>query len=154
MNIRIRFFTAVLLLFFAEGCNAFQCNVVTTPVNFGFYDLFAVTDLNSTGTITVTCNAPPQNPAVPVRLDLTAGSSGSFALRRMSSTSGGALNYNLYSDAAKTTILGDGSGGSVNLSSVISKNAPWNITIYGRIPARQNVAPGVYSDSLTATIFW
>lgn len=154
MNFRIRFFTAVLLLLFAESGNAFQCNIVTTPVNFGFYDLFSITDLNSTGSITVTCNAPVQNPAVPVRLDLTAGSSGSFALRRMSSTSGGGLNYNLYSDAAKTTILGDGSGGSASISSVISKNAPWNITIYGRIPARQNVAPGVYSDSLTATIFW
>jgi spore coat protein U-like protein len=154
MNIRTRFFTAVLLLFFAEGGNAFQCNVVTTPVNFGYYDLFSITDLNSTGSITVTCNAPIQNPAVPVRLDLTAGSSGSFALRRMVSTSGGRLNYNLYSDAAKTMILGDGTGGSVNLSSVISKTAPWKITIYGRIPARQNVAPGVYSDSLTATILW
>lgn len=154
MNFRIRLFTAVLLLFFAEGGNAFQCNVVTTPVNFGFYDLFSTTDLNSTGTITVTCNAPAKNPAVPVSLSLAAGSSGSFALRRMSSTSGGALNYNLYSDAAKTIIMGDGSGGSVSLSSVISKTTPWNITIYGRIPARQNVSPGVYTDSITATVLW
>jgi len=154
MKIRIRLFAAVLLLLFAEGGNAFQCSIVTTPVNFGFYDLFSITDLNSSGTITVTCNSPPQNPVVPVTLDLTAGSSGSFALRRMSSPSGGWLNYNLYSDAAKTIILGDGSGGSVNISNAISKTAPWNITIYGRIPARQNVAPGVYSDSITATILW
>lgn len=154
MNFGIRLFTVVLLLFFAEVVNAFQCSIVTTPVNFGFYDLFSTTDLNSTGTITVTCNAPAQNPVVPVTLSLTAGSSGTFALRRMVSTSGGGLNYNLYSDATKTTILGDGSGGSSNLSNVISKNAPWKITIYGRIPARQNVTPGVYSDSITATILW
>ena len=154
MNIRARFFTVVLLLFVAEGVNAFQCNVVTTPVNFGFYDMFSVTALDSTGTITVTCNSPPQNPIVPARLDLTAGSSGSFAQRRMTSVSGGGLNYNLFNDKAKTVILGDGSGGSVYLSNVITKAAPWNITVYGRIPARQNVTPGVYSDSITATILW
>lgn len=154
MNIKTRFFTALLLLLFAKEGNAFQCNVVTTPVNFGYYDIFSRTDLNSTGSFTVTCNAPAQNPAVPVRLNLTAGSSGSFALRQMASASGEGLKYNLYSDAAKTIILGDGSGGSVNLSSVISKSAPWKITIYGRIPAQQNVTPGVYSDSLTATILW
>jgi spore coat protein U domain-containing protein, fimbrial subunit CupE1/2/3/6 len=154
MSCRIRVFTAVLLLLFAEGGYAFQCSVVTTPVNFGFYDVFAATDLNSTGTVTVTCNAPPQNPAVPVTLSLTAGGSGSFAQRRMSSTSGQVLNYNLYSDAAKTTIAGDGSGGSVILSSIISKSVPWNVTIYGRIPARQNAVPGVYSDAITATIVW
>lgn len=155
MNFRIRLIAVVaLLLLVAEGVDAFQCTVTTTPVSFGFYDPLSMTDLNSTGSITVTCNAPVRNPATPVTLSLTAGNSGSFALRRMTSTAGGAMNYNLYSDAAKTTIIGDGSGGSVVLSNVISKVTTWNVTLYGRIPAGQNLVPGVYSDSITATIVW
>ena len=154
MNFGIKLVTALLLVFIAETGYAFQCSVTTTPVNFGFYDPLSSSDCNSTGGITVTCNAPAQNPAVPVTLSLSAGSSGSFAMRRMASVSGGNLNYNLYSDAAKTTIMGDGSGGSVILSNVISKLAAWNVTIYGRIQAGQNVVPGVYSDSITATIVW
>lgn len=153
MNFNLRFVTAALVLLLAKGANAVQCNISTTPVNFGFYDLFSITDLSSTGSITVTCNNPARNP-LSVTVNLNAGGSGSFAQRRMSATAGGALFYNLYSDAARSRILGDGSGGSVNLSNVMSKVAPWNITIYGRIPALQNVIPGVYSDSITATVLW
>lgn len=154
MKMRIRLSTALLMLFLADAGYAFQCAITTTPVNFGFYDPLAMADLNSSGGITVTCNAPVRNPVVPVTLSLSAGNSGSFTQRLMTSTAGGALNYNLYSDAAKTSVIGDGSGGSMILTNVISKATTWNVTIYGRVPAGQNVVPGVYSDSITATIVW
>ena len=58
MNFVIKLITVLLLVFIAETGYAFQCSVTTTPVNFGFYDPLSSSDLNSTGGITVTCNAP------------------------------------------------------------------------------------------------
>lgn len=153
MNCKIWLVSALLLLLSAKGALAFQCNIATTPVNFGSYDVFSATALDSTGSITVTCNNPEKKPLL-VTVDLTAGNSGSFAQRKMSSTTAGGLFYNLYADSARSKILGDGSGGSVNMANIISKITTWNITIYGRIPARQNMIPGVYSDSLTVTVIW
>ncbi len=63
------------------------------------------------------------------------------------------LNYNLYLDAARTTIWGDGTGGTQVYSNA---NPPNNtnvtVTIYGRIPASQDVSAGSYTNTVTATI--
>src|SRR6266487_1298814 len=41
------------------------------------------------------------------------------------------LNYNLYTDAARTTVWGDGTGGTVTVSG--SSNGSTTHTVYGRI---------------------
>jgi len=53
----------------------------------------------------------------------------------------------------RSLCLGDGTGGSTRYSPVFSPlSSPVTVTIYGRIPARQNVRVGSYTDSITATI--
>lgn len=152
-NILIIAVTALTLLA-AVDCPAFNCSMATSPVSFGLYDVFASSPLDSTGGITVNCSNPPQRP-ITVTVTLSAGSSGSYTQRQMKPATGsGALLYNLYVDTSMTTVLGDGSGGSTVLTNVVTRPITWSITIYGRIPARQNVVPGIYSDTLTATVLW
>lgn len=144
---------ATVLLIAVDG-SAFNCNIATTPVNFALYDVFAFSPLDSTGGITVDCKNPPQKP-ITVTVTLNTGSSGSFSQRQMKPPTGsGTLLYNLFATSSMTTVIGDGSGGTVAPSAVVTRAQAWSITLYGRIPARQNVPPGVYSDVLTATVIW
>jgi len=43
-------------------------------------------------------------------------------------------------------------GGTQIRSDKVFKNKAWTVTIYGRIPAGQDVSAGSYSDTLTLTI--
>jgi len=137
--------------------SAFKCDVTATGLNFGGYDVFDNVAKDATGTITVTCNAPEQNPnaPIPVLISLSPGSSGTFAQRQMHSAAGSTpLNYNLFTNASCSTIWGDGSGPSSVLNNFVTKNSPWMATIFGRMPPRQNVSAGQYSDLITVTIQW
>jgi spore coat protein U-like protein len=51
-----------------------------------------------------------------------------------------------------STIWGDGGGSSSVQTALVAKDMPWNATLFGRIPARQNVSAGSYSDTITVTI--
>ena len=64
------------------------------------------------------------------------------------------LSYNLYLDAARTTIWGDGTGGT---QTFFNHNPQGNnrdivIPIYGRVPAGQDVGAGTYTNTVTATV--
>lgn len=136
---------------------AFNCTVTVTPLNFGSYDVFASVPRDATASIAIACNAPPQHPnaPIPVSLTLSSGNSGAYAQRQMQPLAGAPpLYYNLYTGPSFSTVLGDGSGGSQQLTNLLTRSTPWNVTLYGRIPPLQNVPPGVYSDTLTATILW
>jgi len=61
------------------------------------------------------------------------------------------LEYNLYTDAGRTTVWGDGTASSVTAAGTGS-GAQQSLTVYGRIPASQSVPAGSYSDTVTATI--
>jgi spore coat protein U-like protein len=63
------------------------------------------------------------------------------------------LLYNLYLDAARTIVWGDGTGGSQTGPMVTTRGAGGTTTAYvfGRIPAGQDVAAGVYGDTIRVT---
>lgn len=133
-----------------------QCTIRATPVTFGNYDVFSQGPSDATGTLTIACSAD----VVKATITLSSSSaSGTFNPRRMKREGGkDFLDYNLYSDPARTTILGDGSGGTtlVRLKRPTGVPQPWSETImlYGRIPGGQDVTAGTYTDALTATIDW
>jgi len=128
-----------------------DCTVTTTPVSFGNYDTFLATPLDTTGTITVACDNPPGPPPDVTISISTSSSSGVFIPRQMKHTTRpDLLNYNLYTQQNRTTVWGDGTGGT---SSVIIKGTKRKkVTIYATIPQQQNVPAGPYTDSLTITI--
>jgi spore coat protein U-like protein len=63
------------------------------------------------------------------------------------------LEYNLYRDAAFSAIWGDGTSGTTTYT---IRNPPNNqdvvLTVYGRVPALQDVATGSYADAVIVTI--
>jgi spore coat protein U-like protein len=64
-----------------------------------------------------------------------------------------ALTYNLYLDAARTIVWGDGSGGSqMYLSNNPPKSADVQLTVYGKIDSFQDVSAGSYADTVTVTV--
>ena len=132
----------------AAEAQAPSCTISVTAVAFGTYNVFTATPDDSTGTITYRCNRTAAN----VWIALSDGSSSTFTPRTMRK---GAeiLSYNLYRNAARTNVWGDGSGGtSVYTRANPPNNSNVNLTIYGRIPAGQDVSAGSYTDTVSAVI--
>jgi spore coat protein U-like protein len=103
--------------------------------------------LNATGAITARCTNGDA-----FEIALSSGSSGNVAARQMQRSGGsGAVNYQLYTDAAHTIAWGDGTAGTTMATGTGSGNAV-SITVYGRVPVQTTPMPGSYSDTITATI--
>jgi spore coat protein U-like protein len=123
-----------------------QCSVSVVSVKFGVYDVFNNIPTTSTGSITYDCSSANPLPSS-ITIELSSGNSSSYNPRKLQSIND-SLNYNLYLDAAGQSIWGNG----INSQQYISSHLTGTATIYGIIPARQNVSVGTYIDSMTATI--
>ncbi len=153
---------ALLMLSSSLAYAATNCTVGASGVSFGIYDPLLGSADDSTGQVSVTCTAtfPPIVDTVNYTVSLSSGSSGSYATRRMQSGSS-VLNYNLYTTSARSAgqIWGDTTGGSANMSGSMTIGFffwPTThtdlLTIYGRIPAGQDVAAGTYADTIIVTV--
>jgi spore coat protein U-like protein len=118
---------------------AANCNIISvTDVGFGAYDPTSATDLDVNGDLTFRCT---KNTAYKTYLVGTR--------QMVGAVNADNLNFELYSDAGRTTIYpSDNSGGSSNAPN----NSPITSTIYGRVPALQDVSVDTYSRVLTATV--
>lgn len=139
---------ATVWMFTTADAAAQSCTISVTSVSFGSYNVFNTSALDSSGSITYNCDNKANN----VSISLGKGSSSTFSPRTMKK-GGEALSYNLFMDASRTTIWGDGTSGT----SVYTRNNPpnntnVNVPIYGRVGAAQDVSAGTYSDSVLATI--
>jgi spore coat protein U-like protein len=125
-----------------------SCTISTTSVAFGTYDVFSASPLTSTGTVRYRCNSQAAN----ISITLSQGQSGTFSPRTLTKGAEN-LSYNLYRDAAASQVWGDGTGGT---STYTDANPPNNqyvtLTVYGEIPAAQDVSAGAYSDTVVATV--
>ena len=136
----------VLLAGLAIPVNA-QCSATALGVDFGGYDPFSGAAVDSTGTVTVSCDIINT-----YSIALSTGGSGSYTPRTLFNGSY-TLDYNLFVDSALSTIWGDGTGGtSTSSGSIGLLLLPNDHTIYGRIPGGQNPAAGSYSDTITVTV--
>jgi len=134
-----------LALALAAQSAAAVCSVGSPGLNFGAYDPRSGAPLDSAGTITVSgCVAG-------YTITLGSGSSASYVLRKMTAGSYH-MNYNLYIDAARNSVWGDGTGGTSTVSSTGA--GPFNHTVYGRIEAGQNIGAGSYTDLLVVTVIF
>jgi spore coat protein U domain-containing protein, fimbrial subunit CupE1/2/3/6 len=146
----------VLLLGFAacaEG--AVTCTASASSVAFGTYDPLQATPAASTGSITVSCSATGPPATVNVLVSLSTGMSGSYAPRKMFSGAN-TLNYNLYFNTTYAQIWGDGSAGTFRGAATlfVRPGVPSTArgTVYGMIPAGQDVAAGSYADTIVMTV--
>jgi spore coat protein U-like protein len=137
-----RLLAATLAIIASNAWSA--CGVSAQGVNFGSYDPFGRSNLDGAGNIAVTCDL-----GVTYTIALSSGG-GAYAARVMANGAY-SLEYNLYSDAARILVWGDGNGGTATVGGSGAGTAT-NVTIYGRIPAAQNAHVGNYSDNVVVTV--
>ena len=135
----------VASLFGGSPAEAAKCTITTTPIAFGIYNVFSAAPVDSVGSLLFDCIG-----AKTVSIAISQGQSGRFQPRTLKSGTE-SLYYNLFLDAARSTVWGNGSGGTETYITDPGKD-PVNVTIYGRIPPEQDVTFGSYADSVTVTI--
>lgn len=142
----------------ATASNTFQvtatvisaCTISGATLNFGssIDPLATATPLDASSTLSVVCtNTTPYTVALDAGQN--AGGATNFGARSMKSGSY-TLGYQLYLDAGRSSVWGNGTGSSVH--SGTGTGSTQNLTIYGRLPSLANVVPGAYTDTVTVTI--
>lgn len=154
MSPAVRSTLLILLSLAAPAAHTASCQISATDLVFGQYRFNSGVDVETTATISIeSCVADVNGPAVGYTIAIGAGGGGNFPDRAMSGP-GSQLLYNLYADASRTQVWGDGSGGTVTVSGsfVVPLTTSASHTAFGRIPSGQPVAAGFYSDLLTISI--
>jgi len=128
-----------------------NCTISTAALDFGTYN--PGTGTSVTGTVTTNCTV---NAIALITLDQgfnpATGSSNEVPLRRLKNGgSNNYLSYNLYKDDAKTMTWGNSTSNS-SAAGIFGNGAEKSTTVYGKIPAGQNVPSGSYTDTVTATV--
>ena len=117
---------------------------IETVNNLAFGDVLFDADTDQDTTIDVFCNTATGT------LTLDGGTNGALAGRLMSDGTN-TLPYQLYTDAARTTVFGDGTGGT----DTVSVTGSQTVTVYGRVTQSdaQAATPSAgYTDDVTVTI--
>lgn len=140
------------------GAQALDCTLSATGVAFGVYEAASTAPTDSTGNVSVRCTHVGGGALkTSYSIMLSAGSSGAYAERRMRAGTS-FLAYNLFTDATRLRVWGNGTGGSTLVAGTLLVN-PGNFVvnevshpIYGRIPAQQAVDSGTYGDTILVTL--
>lgn len=126
------------------------CNVSGNTLNFGS----AIDPLQTSGAIdastslSVTCTRTTPY-SVALSAGTNAGGPNNFGARAMKSGSH-TLAYQLYLDAARSQIWGNGTNSSVYTGTGTGNTQ--QLTLYGRLPSVAQAVPGDYTDTVTVTI--
>jgi len=126
------------------------CTISALPVAFGTYDTIGVnvaTDRTAEGSVTVLCTA---GASASVSLGQGVNAVGDVPVTPVRRMASGAnrLGYSLYSDVALTSVW----GATTSAVTALADGASHAMTVYGKIPAGQNLPAGSYADTVVATI--
>ncbi len=126
------------------------CQIVNvTPLSFGAYHSGTDFPVDSVGELDVSCSSPMAT----VQIQMGRGLSGRLNPRRATSL-GATLGYNIFLDAARTSIWGDGTGESQAYTAMVTMGQPLHLPVYGRIFALQAVPTGVYTDTIQVVVIF
>ncbi|HME38861.1 MAG TPA: spore coat U domain-containing protein [Steroidobacteraceae bacterium] len=121
---------------------AANCSIGVISVVFGTYNTLSPASLDGAGSVSVTCDATDS-----YTVALSSGQ-GSMTARRLLSGAN-VMYYNLFTDAQRSMIWGDGTLGTALVS---GSGTGATYTVYGRVPGGQNLPAGNYVDSITVTL--
>ena len=119
------------------------CTLSFTALNFSGYAGAAITGVNQA---TVNC---PSGTQYTLSLNAGTGSGATTTIRKMTSSSGVTLNYQIFQNSARTTNWGNTSGTDTVSGTGTGSNQ--TVTAYSQIPAGQQVAPGTYTDTISSS---
>jgi spore coat protein U-like protein len=126
---------------------AAACSVSTTAVAFGAYNPIDPNPLLGVGSIVASCTKGTGS-----RIDLSSGTGSGTTTGRKMTGSLGTLNYNLYTDASRTTTWGDNIGAPGLVIPMAPDSTPRTFPVYGKVPAVQDAFAGSYADSVLVTV--
>jgi spore coat protein U-like protein len=130
-----------------------NCSVGATAVAFGAY-YPGTGNMAANSTVTVKCT---KGTVFTVALDKGTTTGGALTQRLMTDgAAGDTLQYNLYKDAAFSTIWGDGtSGTSTNGATGNGMGNPFTYTAYGQLldsGTNLNAPAATYNDTVTVSV--
>lgn len=136
----------LVIIFLLFATEAWSCSVTASNIDFGDYDVFALSTPDAEGVVNVSCDV-----SYTVKLNAGQNSVGAFWPRKMRLSGGWpTIDYNLYRDAARQEVWGDGTGSTF----IQAGFATAQFTVFGRLPAGQNVRVGLYVDTVIVTLEW
>lgn len=139
--------TALLIVPASASAQASSCRITINNLDFGIYSGLNPAPRTNLGDVNVIC-LPGAGSGGPFRVTLSAGNSGNYLDRIMSSGTS-ELHYNLYADLARRRVLGDGSSGTVPFPTLRNRAfGRGRFAIFGMIPPGQRVPAGIYTDTL------
>jgi len=141
----------------ATTCTLSSPTLAFGPVSSGLVDTSATFSVTcTTGAVALLANA-----RVTFCLGLPAGGGGTTISpwRTMANSFGDRLNYQIYRDAARTTVIGSGAASSPAWATfqmqypvpLLGGSGTVSFTLYGRYPASQVLSAGTFSSALAAT---
>ena len=146
--VRIAVCAALVILAGVSRAEAANCSFSTTSIVFGTYNVFSSAPVDSTGSVSYRCTGSTSG----VLITMTKGQSATFLPRQLGKGTE-RLAYNLFRDAARTTVWGDFTGGtSAYIDLDPPKKEDLTVTVFGRIPPGQDISAGSYTDSITVTM--
>jgi len=146
----------VLVLLASAQAPGQSCSFSISNVNFGSVDVLSGGNIDTTATLSASCTGVALT-TVRICPSIGAGSGGATASARRISGPGASLNYQLYQDAARTTVWGSydwglpGTPPTIDLALGAGGSASTSRTIYARLSGGQSSAPaGSYVSNFTA----
>lgn len=123
------------------------CEVTANDLNFGTYS--QQTGTNGTTQLRAVCS-----PQTTYNIGLNEGTGGGTIQggRQMAAPGGQRLNYQLYSNSARTTIWGNTTG--TDTVTGVGTGLAQDHTVFGAIPATQTIPAGNYADTITVRIYY
>ena len=123
-----------------------EVTVKVFELDFGVYNYTKDIPTDAFTTIEITTD-DTRTLVVKLGSGVNTGGVSNFHPRKMRSIDD-TLEYNLYTDTARTKVWGDGS------NNTYTQTGQSELKVYGRIPPKQNVNIGIYTDNVTVTIVW
>ena len=127
-----------------------SCSVSAVALDFGTVTLLGAGNQDNQSTLKVTCTS-----GTGYNVGLDAGLNGVDTTHRSMTSGSNSLNYALYIDSNRTQNWGNTAPPDSTDTAVGTGNGTeQDLTVYGRIPGGQNVAPGLYTDTVTVSVYY
>lgn len=120
------------------------CAIEAATLDFGGYDPTATAPRDASATMTLSCTRGTR-----YTVTLGTGNAASSGARHMAAPSGDLLEYELYTDPARSQVWNTTTG---TVTGVAPSTASVPVTVYGRIRAQQGARAGDYSDFVQSTV--